>query len=757
MRSLTLLIVTLLLATVIAAKEPSSGFAGRPLADALHVLQQRGLRIVFSSSVVTDAMVVRAEPRASEPRRVLDELLRPHGLEATRGPGGILQIVRRRRPEVSPPDAAGSAKARQKTPRPTTDWHQPAYQEAVLVNARQSDSEKHDAATDVALSRAEMESRVGLLGRDPLMAAHTLPRVAASDDFRSEFSVRGSTPRQLAVVIDGVATPSLQHVVYGVGDSASLAMINPDVIERAALQVGAYPRRAGDSLGGQLTLTVREGSRTRAAFSGSVGGVAASVVAEGPLGRSARGSWLLSGRQSYLDWPTTRFGAEYGGLAFAFRDVQAKTVYDASESQQGSVTVLAGTSVSDNGDEVGAAGVFRGEHGAAAVSFGWRSAIGSSTVLRQRAALVAEDGRTFSVEGDLLTSGSERDVLYAVDMVRVFSRGVIEAGVEAQHRRGDYRLTPSSQHSTGAAFERSGYFHTTWRIAPGLTISPGVKAAHSSVASRSMVTPWILGEWSWRAGWTLSASGGEGHQFASLRQAAGPDAVVRLAPERARYFDLSLSRQITSSVRVQGTIFDRLERDVLRARDTRPRVVDGVLVEPLAITPYRNGLRGRSRGAEIVLERAGDTGLAGTIAYSFGRTHHTDAATGERFWADFDQRHAVNLFASYRFSRSSVSAAFRTGSNFPIVGYFTVRDGALVAGDRPNVVRRPPYARLDLQGSRTFAIGERSLTLVVELLNALNRTNLGPAPGVIRDNGEAVGFTERLLPRFVTAGLRIAF
>ena len=43
-------------------------------------------------------------------------------------------------------------------------------------------------------------------------------------------------------------------------------------------------------------------------------------------------------------------------------------------------------------------------------------------------------------------------------------------------------------------------------------------------------------------------------------------------------------------------------------------------------------------------------------------------------------------------------------------------------------------------------------------MNALNRTNLGAATGVVRrDTGEAVGFTERLFPRLLTAGLRVEF
>ena len=71
---------------------------------------------------------------------------------------------------------------------------------------------------------------------------------------------------------------------------------------------------------------MREGSRDRNAVRVAVSGTSASAVAEGPLGRSKRGSWLLSGRKSYLDLLIDRLSDE--GLSFGFGDVQAKFRYD---------------------------------------------------------------------------------------------------------------------------------------------------------------------------------------------------------------------------------------------------------------------------------------------------------------------------------------------------------------------------------------------------------------------------------------------
>src|SRR5262245_14101069 len=97
-------IIALLAAATTAAA--AQRFAGRPLADALRVLQAGGLKIVFSSELVRPEMHVLEEPRGS-PRRMLEAMLRPHGLEVKEGPGGTLLVVRARKPTRAAP--AGSA------------------------------------------------------------------------------------------------------------------------------------------------------------------------------------------------------------------------------------------------------------------------------------------------------------------------------------------------------------------------------------------------------------------------------------------------------------------------------------------------------------------------------------------------------------------------------------------------------------------------------------------------------------------------
>jgi hypothetical protein len=89
----------------LAAQEGSEApfYAGRALVDVLQDLNRRGLRIVFSTSLVPVALRVTTEPRGT-PRDILDQVLRPHGLYARPGAQGLLIVARapRRREDPAP-------------------------------------------------------------------------------------------------------------------------------------------------------------------------------------------------------------------------------------------------------------------------------------------------------------------------------------------------------------------------------------------------------------------------------------------------------------------------------------------------------------------------------------------------------------------------------------------------------------------------------------------------------------------------------
>src|SRR5262245_16658374 len=93
-------VVALLVVSAATAAAQTAGaakYAGRLLTDVLRELQTEQLNIVFSSELVRPDLRVLNEPKSSEPRKILNEVLRPHGLEVRSGPNRALLVVRGRR------------------------------------------------------------------------------------------------------------------------------------------------------------------------------------------------------------------------------------------------------------------------------------------------------------------------------------------------------------------------------------------------------------------------------------------------------------------------------------------------------------------------------------------------------------------------------------------------------------------------------------------------------------------------------------
>jgi hypothetical protein len=274
------------------------------------------------------------------------------------------------------------------------------------------------------------------------------------------------------------------------------------------------------------------------------------------------------------------------------------------------------------------------------------------------------------------------------------------------------------------------------------------------------VLPWLLAEHTFgrtmttvRGGAGLSAQ----YQEPLLVTVAPADQV----PETARSYDLSIEQPLAPGIGVQVNGFYRVERDVLRlAGEDRVDPITGQRIVQTTFPVFSPTLDGTARGAEIVFMRRSAAPLTGWVSYSWAHTTYHDTLTGESFDGDFDQRHTFNVFAQQRLSyRMTVSGKLRIGSNVPLVGYFagtTVPDALKLSAFR-NQVRLPVYARLDIRANRTFTFNRSRLTLFVEVMNLLARDNLRQTDGSIRANLDAIGFTDRLLPRVPSAGVLFEF
>lgn len=732
-------------------------FRGRRLDDALRILQRDGLPIVFSSEIVSSGMRVTAEPQAAGPRQQLDELLAPFDLRAEAGPGGVILIVRQRAMSPSRVRAETGARRHKSATTPPVAAPQPSYTDRVTVRSA-ADGGATDGMSETTLNRSALQSAGGPLDPDGLAAIHAMPRVSAVDDFRSDFSVRNSPYSQIGIVIDGVPTPWLQHTLYGRSNVGSLAMFGNDSLDSVTLEAGAYPRLYEDALGAQLDLSLREGSRESTRIGGTAGGMTTAFVGEGPIGGERRGSWIAGFRNSYRSWPPGTRSADHPGFLFA--DMHAKLVYDVSPGQQVSLTVLGGRSTLDTLDELLSGQLATGTDTAGLFTAAWQSTLGPQTVIRQRVFFVGQDLLTTLGTGQAGGSSLNRALGYRGEAVHSMFGGLLEAGADVTRLFGAREGIPGAA-AGGDAIRATWSAHAAYvdfsrAAAHGLSFEAGARASDSTLVGRHAVSPWILGGWRLGRGWSVNASAGAARQFPELDAVLGQAAPSDLLPERATHVDFGIEQRFPNGIRWQATLFDRIEHNVLRAPDTGPRLVQGEIVNPPVPNLYRNAISGVSRGLELVVTPERAARVSGWLSYTYAVTRQHDVLTQETFFSDFDRRHTFNGAAMFQLgSRTSAGVVLRAASGVPVPGYFALRNGTLVVGDRLNVVRLPAYVRLDGRVQRRFFSPRHQVAVFAEVVNVMNRANEGLAIGTIQPTGEALGFSQPLVPRRASIGIQI--
>jgi hypothetical protein len=151
---------------------------------------------------------------------------------------------------------------------------------------------------DVRPSFVEVEPRsvkVGAgFGEDVFRMLRTLPGVFAPTDFATNFVVRGGSPDENLIIIDGIEVYN-PYRLYGF-----VSMFNPDAVGEFNFMSGGFPAKYGDRLSAVLDVSAREGRRDKI-FSSmvNVNLTNANLIFEGKL--PLNGSWIFSTRRTYYD------------------------------------------------------------------------------------------------------------------------------------------------------------------------------------------------------------------------------------------------------------------------------------------------------------------------------------------------------------------------------------------------------------------------------------------------------------------------
>ncbi|MCK4579166.1 MAG: TonB-dependent receptor, partial [Candidatus Marinimicrobia bacterium] len=177
-------------------------------------------------------------------------------------------------------------------------------QEITVTAERQRFREKVEVSA-VTLDPRQIQVAPAFVEADIFRTIQYLPGVQSISDYSSALYVRGSTPDQNLILLDGITIYNPFH--FG----GVFSTFNTDAIKQADFIAGGFPANYGGRMGAVLEITNRDGNANEFAGKANISLISSKLLLEGPLPKMGpvKGTYMLSGRRTYFD-------ALFNGIAY---------------------------------------------------------------------------------------------------------------------------------------------------------------------------------------------------------------------------------------------------------------------------------------------------------------------------------------------------------------------------------------------------------------------------------------------------------
>jgi ferric enterobactin receptor len=559
---------------------------------------------------------------------------------------------------------------------------------------------------EISISPAQVARAPSLGEVDVFRTLQLLPGVSASSDGNAGLYVRGGTPDQNLVLLDGMTVYHVDHF-FGM-----FSAFNADALKDVRLFAGGYPAKHGGRASSVLELTGKSGDDKRVRVAGGLNLLSARSVLEVPLGK---GSLLLAGRRSYTDLirsplynrlfdfrtgstsssaPRPPAGGPGGAGRlqqestqpdFHFYDLNGKLTYRPSRRDVASISYYAGKDLLDQGQEsnppAGGPGGPGGPPAGGSTTdvSDWGNVGASARWFRQWATRFSSDaliatstygstGRresTFASGGPNVGSPSFREENRVEDMtvrldteLHVAAPLTLSAGAWLSRTNAtyDYRLSfgqDSSQRTLtrdATASLVAGYGELQWRLGGWATLTAGARYNAYDLTSDRFTEPRLAAVVRPFGGWQLKAAWGLYHQF--VNRVENED-VLRGSRDFWLLAD-SATPPTAAEHRLVGASYEG--RGYLLSIEAYDKALDDV---SLFSTRFRRGPldagqvvahvgEGTARGIDMLAQRTMGA-FTGWVSYSLSEATYRFPTidSGREFPGSQDQRHQLKNVGSY--------------------------------------------------------------------------------------------------------------
>lgn len=621
------------------------------------------------------------------------------------------------------------------------------------------------AINELNLTSSELRETSTVVADDPFRAIQTLPGVSASggNDFFAQLSVMGASYENIGIYVDGILVPSPFHGI-NVVDGATLSIFTSETLEDVKLLPAAYPEKYGDSVGAALDLQTRDGSRTAPIFRVSIGLADSEVLGEGELGKEKKGSWLVSARKSYLGY---LFRARLNDTSdnVSFYDGDLKLTYDVAPNQNLSFYGVGGHTIYDVVNPAYTptpSNIERATNDFMMGRMGWRWTVNPHLLVETHAAYLQSPDAWWNVDQQPLENDHHAEWVAGGSLVWSWQKDhVLEGGWMTRRVSNSFVNTVYNPNGTvagsgaesGLGWKNDGYVQEASSFFGNrLHLVGGLRLDTAGQFDIHPVSPQLSASLQVAPATQLQFGFGRYNQFQFPEPSPGeyngcPTSSEQL--QTANHYTAGVEQRIGENTRVKVLLFDRQNATSANASYYDPITSTCVPQNGFAIEE-----RDYSRGAQIVLQSRTANRLSGWIGYTLAdsRQRIVKLDNLEQFQTPLtptldDQRHTLNVFASYRISPTvHLSGKWLFGSGFPIPNTIN------------NANREGDYQRLDVRAEKDWAFSHWKLALYGEVLNLTNHynpryfyTSYNP------NNGTSSVVTGQGLPITPTAGLAFEF
>ncbi len=196
-----------------------------------------------------------------------------------------------------------------------------------VKSKRQGKIEEQVQGSRIVIPIEQLKKIPALMGEvDVLKVLQLLPGVQSGSEGQNGLYVRGGSPDQNLILLDGVPIYNVSHL------GGFFSTFNGDAIKDVSLIKGGFPARYGGRLSSVIEIETKDGNMKEFHGEGGIGLIASRLTLEGPIVKN-KASFMVSARRTYLDVllnPAIKKSIADGGnntkfdLDFYFYDLNAK-------------------------------------------------------------------------------------------------------------------------------------------------------------------------------------------------------------------------------------------------------------------------------------------------------------------------------------------------------------------------------------------------------------------------------------------------